>query len=178
MKNKEKNRVEKALRYRLFGLGKWFRISKLFGETLIDDGEKKTCLLSEEEVMSLLERVDRSDPKKRKIDWFDLCFERLIPFLPMFPSDEPLVFISKYGYLEQTFWNVLDNDGNIGRDVFFQYRLCEVTSSRKAGLFYPKFGNLLFGYIQRYDLLPQVKDALFDNPMYARVVLCYKTARS
>lgn len=177
MKSKEKNRVEEALRYHWLGMGRMIRLYRLLKDVFIRDGEAKTCLLSEEEVMSLLKRVDKSDPSVRMVDVWDGYFEQLIPFLPTFPFDEPLIYVAKYWHLTEIFLKLLDKQ-NIGTDVSFQYRLCEVRLSSVTGEYYPKFGNLLFGYVKRYDLLPEVKVALFDKPMYARIVLLYEAARS
>lgn len=138
-------------------------------------GKRLKDCLSEQEVLDLLEKVDKSDPQKRCRNFYDGRFEKLLPCL--FLYGEALRIVDRYGYLTDTFFRVL---ADIGSDQRWQHRLCEVEANKfmPQNPYFAKYGNLLFGYIRRYDLLPEVKEELFQNPKYKRVVEIYEIARS
>ena len=103
----QKNRVKQALAFHWFGLGSNFRINRLLNETLIKKDNKLECLLSEEEIMTLLELVPLANPISRTHSFEDECFERLIPYLLSCKYDKPFKYLNTYGWLEKTFFEVL-----------------------------------------------------------------------
>ena len=85
----QKNRVKQALAFHWFGLGSNFRIKRLLNETLIKKDNKLECLLSEEEIMTLLELVPLANPISRTHSFEDECFERLI-YCPKFRESKKM----------------------------------------------------------------------------------------
>ena len=84
----QKNRVKQALAPRWFGLGSNFRINSLLNKTLVKKNNQLECLLSEEEIMTLIELVPLGNTSERDRTFEDECFERLIPYLLTCKYDE------------------------------------------------------------------------------------------
>ena len=82
----QKNRVKQALVPRWFGLGSNFRINRLLNKTLVKKNNQLECLLSEEEIMTLIELVPLGNASERDRTFEDACFERLIPYLLYCPK--------------------------------------------------------------------------------------------
>lgn len=164
--NKEKNRVRKAFRFIFTGGGhlylRWLLAYRL-------------NTLNETEVVELLSKVDVTDPQKRCRNVYDGYYKKLLPCL--YKYGEALRIINRYGHLADTFFRVLTD---IGSNPKWQYKLCEVEVNEfmPQDPYFARYGNLLFGYVRRYDLLPEVKEELFQNPKYKRVVEIYEIARS
>ena len=172
----QKNRVKQALAFHWFGLGSNFRINRLLNETLIKKDNKLECLLSEEEIMTLLELVPLANPFSRSQSFADKCFERLIPYLLTCEYDQPFKYLSTYGWLEETFYKVLEKN-KITQDIKFQRKICEV-ESYSDNSYILKFSNLFWGYIHRYSLDEQLLAELQKERKNAEVLKTYTYAKA
>ena len=134
----QKNRVKQALAPRWFGLGSNFRINSLLNKTLVKKNNQLECLLSEEEIMTLIELVPLGNTSERDRTFEDECFERLIPYLLTCKYDKPFKYLNTYGWLEKTFFEVLEKK-EITPDIKFQRKICEVELYFNNILYCPKF---------------------------------------
>lgn len=171
-----KNRVKQALAPRWFGLGSNFRIKRLLNETLIKKDNKLECLLSEEEIMTLLELVPLTNPISRTHSFEDECFKRLIPYLLTCKYDKPFKYLNTYGWLEKTFFDVLEKE-KITPDIQFQRKICEVELYFDS-IYCTKFSNLFYNYAKRYTLDEQLLAELKKDSKYAEVLKTYTYAKA
>ena len=163
-----KNRVKQALAPRWFGLGSNFRIKRLLNETLIKKDNKLECLLSEEEIMTLLELVPLANPISRTHSFEDECFERLIPYLLSCKYDKPFKYLNTYGWLEKTFFDVLEKE---------KRKICEVELYFDS-IYCTKFSNLFYNYAKRYTLDESLLKELQQDSKYEGVLNTYATAKA
>lgn len=138
----------------------------------------RTCdsHITEQKVLKVLENVSVIDPKKRKPDIWDEEFIRLVPVLHHY--DKALEMLNKYGWLSKTYFeNLKDADKNVA----LQRTFCRI---RKNAYQYPScspysacYGNLLYGFLEHWDLLPEIKEEIFDDPDFEPVVKIYELFR-
>ena len=172
----QKNRVKQALAFHWFGLGSNFRINRLLNETLIKKDNKLECLLSEEEIMTLLELVPLANPISRTHSFEDECFERLIPYLLSCKYDKPFKYLNTYGWLEKTFFEVLEKK-EITPDIKFQRKICEVELYFDS-IYCTKFSNLFYNYAKRYTLDESLVKELQQYSKYKELLESYARARA
>ena len=172
----QKNRVKQALAFHWFGLGSNFRINRLLNETLIKKDNKLECLLSEEEIMTLLELVPLANPISRTHSFEDECFERLIPYLLSCKYDKPFKYLNTYGWLEKTFFEVLEKK-EITPDIQFQRKICEVELYFDS-IYCTKFSNLFYNYAKRYTLDESLVKELQQYSKYKELLESYARARA
>ena len=172
----QKNRVKQALAFHWFGLGSNFRINRLLNETLIKKDNKLECLLSEEEIMTLLELVPLANPISRTHSFEDKCFERLIPYLLTCKYDKPFKYLNTYGWLEKTFFDVLEKE-KITPDIQFQRKICEVELYFDS-IYCTKFSNLFYNYAKRYTLDESLLKELQQDSKYEGVLNTYANAKA
>ncbi len=173
----EKNRVEEIFQSRIVRLGAKWRILLLLRQNLqCDSMGEYQCFLSEDEVLSLIKRVDCSDPQRKTRDFWDQCYERLLPFIAEKPTDGLLKYIMLHGYLLNTFFRVLGED-ELRHNRPLQRKLCEIEKG-ECGMFTPKFSFLFFHYAVRYDLDDDLLDELLrDEQKYGCLLSVYKDSR-
>lgn len=172
----QKNRVKQALAFHWFGLGSNFRINRLLNETLIKKDNKLECLLSEEEIMTLIELVPLGNPISRTHSFEDECFERLIPYLLSCKYDKPFKYLNTYGWLEKTFFEVLEKK-EITPDIQFQRKICEVELYFDS-IYCTKFSNLFYNYAKRYTLDESLVKELQQYSKYKELLESYALARA
>lgn len=124
---------------------------------------------SSEEVMSVLWRVDFSNPKQRGRNSFDECFSLLLPVFEK--HKEALAYLNKYGWLGEAY---LEQYPDAEVCYAFQIKLCESYHSPLTGLYRPCYGNLLCAFLRRYDFLEHVKEKIFSEKCYEGVVALYQ----
>ena len=167
----KENRVKKALEMRFWGLGAKHRVKRLLNGVL--DSEKTSVQpLSEDEVMALLKCMSLSNPEYRPREFWDDCFERIAPYIVLSLYEKPLNFISTYGYLQDTFLEIL-RKGGLYDNLKFQQKLCEVDACMR-----PKFANLLWGYARRWSLPQTLEKEIVSDKKYAQVKSAYSSARN
>lgn len=172
----QKNRVKQALAPRWFGLGSNFRINSLLNKTLVKKNNQLECLLSEEEIMTLIELVPLGNTSERDRTFEDECFERLIPYLLTCKYDEPFKYLNTYGWLEKTFFEVLEKK-EITPDIKFQRKICEVELYFDS-IYCTKFSNLFYNYAKRYTLDESLLKELQQDSKYEGVLNTYANAKA
>lgn len=172
----QKNRVKQALVPRWFGLGSNFRINRLLNKTLVKKNNQLECLLSEEEIMTLIELVPLGNASERDRTFEDACFERLIPYLLVCLYDKPLKYLNMYGWLEKTFFEVLEKK-EITPDIKFQRKICEVELYFDS-IYCTKFSNLFYNYAKRYTLDESLLKELQQDSKYKELLESYARARA
>lgn len=96
------------------------------------------------EIWSILQRVDKTDPKKRKINEYDAWFAKHVEDFAK--SKKMMGYIGAYGYLEDAFWaNIKEPDKN----AQLQKNIIRARSN--------EYSNLLYHFTKNYQLLPEVK---------------------
>lgn len=73
-------------------------------------------------------------------------------------SQEALEFINDWGHIEAIYWKELGKAENPEEDEVLQLNLITVTG--KNGSYWPKFFNLLYGYLKRWDFSDDVKKGI------------------
>lgn len=103
-----------------------------------------------EEIWSILQKVDKTDPKKRQRNEYDAWFAAHVEDFAK--SKKLMGYIGGYGYLEDAFWeNIKEPDKN--RELQMN-----IIRARSKG-----YSNLLYNFTQKYQLLPEVKTWLKLN---------------
>ena len=172
----QKNRVKQALAPRWFGLGSNFRINSLLNKTLVKKNNQLECLHSEEEIMTLIELVPLGNTSERDRTFEDECFERLIPYLLTCKYDKPFKYLNTYGWLEKTFFEVLEKK-EITPDIKFQRKICEVELYFN-NIYCTKFSNLFYNYAKRYTLDESLLKELQQDSKYEGVLNTYANAKA
>jgi len=97
-----------------------------------------------EEIWSILQKVDKTNPKKRQRNEYDAWFAAHVED---FAKSKKLIgYIGVYGYLEDAFWeNIKEPDKN--REL--QMNIIRARSK--------EYSNLLYHFTEKYQLLPEVK---------------------
>ena len=148
----------------------------MLNETLIKKDNKLECLLSEEEIMTLLELVPLANSIEREPSFEDECFKRLIPYLLTCKYDKPFKHLNTYGWLEKTFFEVLEKK-EITPDIKFQRKICEVELYFDS-IYCTKFSNLFYNYAKRYTLDEQLLAELKKDSKYEGVLNTYANAKA
>lgn len=129
-------------------------------------------LRERQNVIEILEHIDKRNPSTRPLNVWDVCFQKVIPVV--YKYDKACRILCMYGYVCDTYFAGL-GDEDICLEL--QRKFCEVEYKEYAGKYYLKYSNLLCNYLRRWDLAEEIKQELFDNPKYQDVVDCYKLIR-
>lgn len=120
-----------------------------------------------------LHKVNVYNPRLRKPEENDKWFREHT--CRLMHDGACLAYINHYGHLEETFWKNIEELGlKPEEDVKFQCLLISIDSVN----YFPNFPNLLYHYIQHWNLLPNVKsvmdvDSRFEN-LRTRYILSKK----
>lgn len=128
--------------------------------------------LTESQVMRILNKMDKTDPKKRVQNCFDVRFAQLVPALHHY--DKALDFISRHGYVCDTYFRLLKG---ADKNAALQRQFCKLDYHEFSGLYFAEYSSLLCEYFKRWDLLPEVKAEIFGDERYQDVARIYKMFR-
>ena len=117
------------------------------------------------EILNVLEKMDKTDPSRRKHNRWDTEFIRLIPWMHFY--DEVLEILNAYGFLSDMYF---ENLQGADQNVELQRNLCRVHYNEYIGDYRASYGNLLFMYLQRWDFLPEIKEDLLSDPKFKNVL--------
>lgn len=105
-----------------------------------------------EEIWSILQKVDKTNPQKRQKNEYDAWFAAHVEDFAK--SSKLMGFIGAYGYLEDAFWaNIKEPDKN----AQLQKNIIRARSK--------EYSNLLYHFTKKYQLLPEVKAWLKLNKL-------------
>lgn len=120
--------------------------------------------LRENQVMSILQRMDKTNPEERAQNCFDARFAQLVPVLHNY--DKALDFLNRYVHVRNTYFRLLRGaDTNLE----LQRRLCRVDYHVYAGKHFLRYQNLLFHYLKRWDLHPKVMEEIAGDEKYRQI---------
>lgn len=133
------------------------------------------CYFSENYFNSLLEtlqKVDTTDPRLRVKNEYDLWFESHIEELAQ--NGWCLEYIYTKGHLTDTlFAKLKDPDKNL----VFQKLLISIFKNETFNVYQLNFGNLLFQYATKWELLPEVREILNKDERFSVVKDVYDRGR-
>ena len=129
---------------------------------------------SSDPLLQNLAKVNKYNPSTRLMDEMDYWFQNATPRL--MHRGNCLALINSYGYIEETFWQNIQKLGlNPEKDAFFQKLLISVHNVNS--IWNKNFGNLLFSFGIRYELLPEVEKILREDPRFESAKNTYDLAR-
>lgn len=128
--------------------------------------------LTEAQIMRILNKMDKTDPKKRARNCFDVRFVQIVPVLHNY--DEALCFLNRYGHICDTYFRLLKN---ADKNAALQRQLCRLRYNSFAERYFAEYPNLLCAYFKRWDLCPEVKAEIWDDEKYRDVVRIYQLFR-
>ena len=131
---------------------------------------KKNVLSAE--FFSNLEKVNKTTLKGRKRDKYDDWFDNNIK--NFCTSGEALAYIARYGHLTDRFIAKLKNPQY---DANFQKYLVSVHRNNLTGIYFPNCQNLLWYYLEKWDLLPEIKRVIMTDSRFGRVMDIYRKQR-
>lgn len=135
-----KNRVIEAQKFHWFGYGRHLRLQYLLIRHLED--------LSDEEVLSFLKMVDGRDMEKRRTNFADKYFEKLVPIFSR--HDKALKFINTYCYICETYVSLLKpNEFNRAE---FEMKLLQ-----------NEWLNVFIQYLKKHGLSSETKEFMKDK---------------
>lgn len=123
------NRVEKALEEHFMGFGSYHRVMKLLKNHRFD--------LSESEILSLINRMDFSNPKLRGQNVYDEYFRYLVPVVEKYADS--LKMVNTYGYVCDVYIDLL---GETTNSLTMQTKCVELN-----------LWNLMYGIVKKGLLL-------------------------
>lgn len=165
MREKNHNPIEEALRPRL----SFFSSPHKRVMTLL---VTKCNTLSEAAVMTILEKMDHTDPEKRKKNVYDTYFSYLVPI--MHKHEKVLKFLNTYGYVRDTYFSLLKEPE---KNLELQRCICSVHIPCYMKEYRLAYSNLLCEYLKRYDLVPEIKVMIFNDDIYQDAGRVYKMFR-
>lgn len=158
MSRKNHTLVEHALRRRFsFFSSPHKRMLKLL-KTKLDS-------LSEADVMFVLQKMNCTNPKWRKLDIYDEYFSYLVPIMHKF--DEVLWFLNRYGFVCDTYVRSLQEPE---KNLDLQRRLCQVYIPEYFKDYRLKYSNILCRYLRNYNLAPELEEELAKDDKYLNVI--------
>ncbi|MCQ2741617.1 MAG: hypothetical protein MJ210_05865 [Alphaproteobacteria bacterium] len=130
----------------------------------------KLDLLTASDVDKVLRNISKYDPKNRLEDRWDKKFYQLVPVLHKYENG--LKFLNTYGHVRNTYFKKLEQY-HPDRNFELQQAFCQVEYYIDG--YYPKYGNLLCSYLDRYKLMNEVYLQLFKDEKYAIVLKTIKS---
>lgn len=131
---------------------------------------KKNVLSAE--FFSNLEKVNKTTLNGRKRDKYDDWFDNNIK--NFCKSGEALAYIARYGHLTDRFIAKLKNPQY---DANFQKYLVSVHRNNLTGTYFTNCQNLLWYYLEKWDLLPEIKKVIKEDARFGRVMDIYLKQR-
>jgi len=131
-------------------------------------------LLTKEDVLNVLEHMDKTNPIKRKLNNWDDKFADLVPVLHRYP--EALDFLNRFGFVCDTYFRHLKNL-HPENNYELQKSLCSLEEFNLGGdlkKWMPKYRNLFFYFIESYELLPEVLEQLRSEKKYKELLDIYE----
>lgn len=119
-----------------------------------------------------LEAVDKRDLRSRERNKYDEWFITHIDDFCKHP--EFLAYIARYVYLTSTFIEHLYNHQN---DTQLQKNLVSVVHSQIYDAYYANCQNLLYDYLEHWDLAPEIKETIANDPRFEYVKNMYINVR-
>lgn len=126
------------------------------------------------ELRSLIEnlmKMDKSNPKRRTLNEYDKWFVEHVE--DFYKYGETMTFMQYFGYLCDTF---LDNLKEPEKNLELQKRLISIYDVG-CGWGRLNFSNVLCLYLERWDLLPEVKKIVFEDERFKGVKNFYERCR-
>ena len=148
-------------------------VDKLIGKygfyniSLPDIPETETELL---QLMENLEKMDKTNPKLRKQNQYDIWFAEHTELF--YKYWQTMAFIEHYGYLSDAF---IKNLKQPKQNLELQKMLISVDEGPHYRFI--NFKNLLWDYLHRWDLLPEVKQIISNDERFENVLNLYKQIR-
>lgn len=124
------------------------------------------------EIFCKLEKVNKTTLKGRKRDKYDDWFDNNIK--NFCKSGEALAYIARYGNLTDRFIAKLKNPQY---DANFQKYLVSVHRNNLTGTYFTNCQNLLWYYLEKWDLLPEIKKVIKEDARFGRVMDIYLKQR-
>lgn len=124
------------------------------------------------EIFCKLEKVNKTILKGRKRDKYDDWYDNNIQ--NMCKCGEALAYIARYGHLTIRFLAGLENPQY---DADFQKYLVSVYRNNLTGIYFPNCQNLLWYYLEKWDLLPEIKRVIMTDSRFGRVMDIYRKQR-
>ena len=116
-----------------------------------------------ERVSLVLKNIKLTDPTKRETDKWDLEFKRLVPVLHNY--SEALYYLNRYSYLAETYFTEIVKY-EPDKMMLLQNCICRVSRNKYTDRYICKYPSLMFGFLQRWDLLPEIKKKMQQSPEY------------
>ena len=123
-------------------------------------------------IFGMLRKVNRAKPKDRKADKYDIWYDTNIKNFCKY--GEVLAYIAIYGNLTDRFIARLKNPQY---NEELQRHLVSVYKNRYDNCYHLNCQNLLWYYLKRWDLLPQIKKIILTDTRFAPALKMYKTVR-
>ena len=124
------------------------------------------------EIFKKLKKVNKAKPEDRKKDKYDLWYEDNIK--KFCKHGEVLAYIAIYGNLTDRFIAGLKHPEN---NAELQKHLVSVYQNHYDNLYYLNCQNLLWCYLEHWDLLPEIKRVLMTDPRFVKALNMYKKRR-
>ena len=126
---------------------------------------------SKEEILQVLDKIHKENPYELGDLSLKEQFRKMIPELHKY--DEALTYLEEDKYLRQQYFSALKDTPDIG----FQRKLCAMSYVSEWGCWTVKYRNLLRLYLSRWDLLPKIKETVFEDSRCEEIVRIYKQLR-
>ena len=133
----------------------------------------KPFKLTEEDAILGLQKMNKTDPKKRGLDRWDFWFRANVNEFQKY--DKALEIINQYGFVSDTYFRELKN---AQQNIDLQKKLISVKYNMYVADYQEKFSNLLCGYLRHWDLAPEIKDTVFNTQKLRRIKEIYKLFRN
>lgn len=124
------------------------------------------------QIFGKLRKIDRGKPKDRKANKYDIWYDANIK--NFCKHGEVLAYIAIYGNLTDRFMAGLENPQY---NEELQKHLVSVYQNRYDNSYHLNCQNLLWYYLKRWDLLPQIKRVIMTDNRFAPALKMYKTVR-
>lgn len=131
---------------------------------------KKDVLVAN--IFRKLEKVNKTTLDGRIRDKYDDWYDSNIKNFCR--CGEALAYIARYGYLTTRFIGGLKNPQY---DADFQKYLVSVYRNNLTGTYIPNCQNLLWYYLEKWDLLPEIKRVIKEDVRFGRVMDIYLKQR-
>lgn len=125
-----------------------------------------------EEFFRMLKKINKGKPRDRKADKYDEWYDANIKNFCKY--GEVLAYIAIYGNLTDRFIDGLKNPQN---NLELQKHLVSVYQNQYDKTYHLNCQNLLWYYLERWDLLPEVKRVIMTDPRFVRALNMYNKQR-
>lgn len=126
---------------------------------------------SKEEILEVLDKIHKENPYELGDFALKERFRKMTPELLKY--DEALDYLEQDRYLRQQYFAAQKGMP----DISFQRKVCEMIYVPEWGCWTLKYRNLFRLYLSKWDLLPKIKESLFEDSRCEEIVRIYKQLR-